>query len=437
MTHSPTRISAAVLDSDNPRALAAFYEKLLGWTTTVSEPARPGAAPTDGWVMLKPPTGGTGLSFQFEPGYVAPTWPATAHDQQMMVHLDIAVEDLDAGVAASKDLGATLADYQPQEGVRVMLDPAGHPFCLFVGGDGDGRDWSAGAAYMDGAFCPINEAKISVLDMGMTRSDCTYDVVSVWDGRFFRLDAHIERFLHSVARLRLDIGMTDEALEAVLHECVSRAGLQRAFVSMTCTRGRPAPGSRDLRTCRNNFYCFAVPYIWVSSEEQQAVGASMWISEIPRIPPESVDPSVKNYHWLDLDMAQFDAYDHDAQMVVLRDLSGAITEGPGYNIFAFVDGRWLTPATGTLMGVTRQTLIELCSESGSPAEQGRMSADDLMRADEVLTCTTAGGVMPVTRLNGEPIGDGLVGPRTSELRDRYWKLHVDPALTTPVRYTSH
>ena len=54
--------------------------------------------------------------------------------------------------------------------------------------------------------------------------------------------------------------------------------------------------------------------------------------------------SVKNYHWLDLDMAQFDAYDHDAQMVVLRDMSGAITEGPGYNIFAFVDGRWLTPA---------------------------------------------------------------------------------------------
>ena len=144
--------------------------------------------------------------------------------------------------------------------------------------------------------------------------------------------------------------MSRDELEAVLHECVSRAGLQRAYVSMTCTRGRPAAGSRDLRTCRNNLYCFAVPYIWVSPEEQQKTGASMWISEIPRIPPESVDPSVKNYHWLDLDMAQFDAYDHDAQMVVLRDLSGAITEGPGYNIFAFVDGRWLTPATGTLHG---------------------------------------------------------------------------------------
>ena len=194
--------------------------------------------------------------------------------------------------------------------------------------------FAAGCAYIDGDYCPIAEAKISILDMGMTRSDCTYDVVGVWDGRFFRLDDHLDRFMRSVSRLRLDIGNTRDELEAVLHECVSRAGLQRAYVSMTCTRGRPAIGSRDLRTCRNNLYCFAVPYIWVSPEEVQAVGASMWISDMPRIPPESVDPTVKNYHWLDLDMAQFDAYDHDAQMVVLRDLNGAITEGPGYNIFA-------------------------------------------------------------------------------------------------------
>lgn len=300
----------------------------------------------------------------------------------------------------------------------------------------DVDNWAAGAAFVDGKYCPIAEAKISVLDMGVTRSDCTYDVASVWDGRFFRLDAHLDRFLHGVSQLRLDIGMSRADLESVLHECVSRAGLDRAYVSMTCTRGRPAVGTRDLRTCRNNFYAFAVPYIWVSSEQQQAVGASMWISDIPRIPPESVDPSVKNYHWLDLDMAQFEAYEHDAQMVVLRDMSGAITEGPGYNIFAFVDGRWLTPQSGTLLGVTRRTLLELCSEAGTPGETGPLTADDLLRADEVLTCTTAGGVMPVTRLNGEPIGDGLVGPRTTDLRDRYWQRHVDPAWSTPVRYTT-
>ena len=305
-----------------------------------------------------------------------------------------------------------------------------------MAGNDEAERWAVGAAFIDGEFCPIAEAKLSVLDMGVTRSDCTYDVASVWEGRFFRLGDHIDRFMQSVAQLRLDIGRTRTELDAVLHECVSRAGLRNAYVSMTCTRGRPAAGSRDLRTCRNNFYCFAVPYIWVSPEEQQMVGASMWISEIPRIPPESVDPTVKNYHWLDLDMAQFDAYDHDAQMVVLRDMSGDITEGPGYNVFAFVDGRWLTPASGTLKGVTRRTLFDLCAEIGQPASEGRLTADELLRADEVLTCTTAGGVMPISRLNGAPIGDGKVGPRTTDLRDRYWLRQVDPAWSTPVRYST-
>src|SRR3954452_4793931 len=88
--------------------------------------------------------------------------------------------------------------------------------------------FAAGCAYIDGAFCPISEAKISILDMGMTRSDCTYEVVGVWDGRFFRLDDHLDRCLNSVTRLRLESGMSREAPESVLHECVSRAGLHRS-----------------------------------------------------------------------------------------------------------------------------------------------------------------------------------------------------------------
>jgi catechol 2,3-dioxygenase-like lactoylglutathione lyase family enzyme len=133
MAQPRTRISAAVLDGPDPRTLAAFYERLLGWAVVVSEPARPGEPPEDGWVMLRPRAGGTGLSFQFDAKFVRPKWPATSGEQQMMIHLDIAVEDLDVAVVFARELGATLSDHQPQEGVRVMLDPVGHPFCLFVG----------------------------------------------------------------------------------------------------------------------------------------------------------------------------------------------------------------------------------------------------------------------------------------------------------------
>ena len=297
-----------------------------------------------------------------------------------------------------------------------------------------GPPWPAGAAWIDGRYCPIEDARISVLDLGVTRSDCTYDVVHVWEGRFYRLDAHLDRFTESMARLRLNPGLDRAAIEAALHGCVRHAGLQAAYVSMTCTRGRMPPGSRDLRTARSMFYCYAVPFIWISRPDQQEAGASMRVSQVTRIPPQSVDPTVKNYHWLDLDLALLDAYDHDADLVVLRDLSGAIAEGPGYNVFAHLDGRWLTPATGTLQGITRCSLIELARAAGQRVDEDRLTAEDLLRADEVLVTSTAGGIMPVTVIDGKPVGTGAPGPLTRQLRDRYWASHQDPWYSTPVRY---
>jgi catechol 2,3-dioxygenase-like lactoylglutathione lyase family enzyme len=116
-------LTAVVLDSPDARELADFYRRLLGWPTGSDEPE---------WVTLKAPGGGAGLSFQTESSYVAPTWPAGPGDPQMMAHLDIEVDDLDEAGAYATTVGAVQADFQPQADVRVFLDPAGHPFCLFV-----------------------------------------------------------------------------------------------------------------------------------------------------------------------------------------------------------------------------------------------------------------------------------------------------------------
>lgn len=300
----------------------------------------------------------------------------------------------------------------------------------------DEHKWSRGAAFLEGAFCAIEDAKISVLDLGMTRSDCTYDVVHVWQGRFYRLDDHLNRFFAGMTALRLDSGYDRTELEQILHGCVSRAGLQDAYVSMTCTRGRLPAGSRDLRTAHHTFYCFAVPFVWITAPKQQAQGVSLWISSIPRIPSESVDSRVKNYHWLDLDRAQLDAYDHGADLVVLRDATGAITEGPGYNVFAYWDGAWHTPSHGVLCGITRRSVIELVEESDTDIEQGPVSAAQLRDASEVLVTSTAGGPIPVTTVDGHPVGSGEPGPLSEDLRRRYWARHRDPAWTTPVRYAA-
>ncbi|WP_250035832.1 VOC family protein [Paractinoplanes maris] len=116
-------LTATVLDAPDARELAGFYQRLLGWSATQDE---------DDWVVLGAPGGGAGLSFQSEKLYARPVWPAQAGQPQMSMHLDIRVEDLEAACEHATKAGATLADFQPQENVRVFLDPAGHPFCLYV-----------------------------------------------------------------------------------------------------------------------------------------------------------------------------------------------------------------------------------------------------------------------------------------------------------------
>ncbi len=117
------RLRGVVLDTPDPVTLAAFYARLLGWAYRSEDPE---------WVVLLDPGGGAGLGFQREERYVPPVWPAGPGDVAMMVHLDVQVDDLAAAVAWARSCGARVAEHQPQEHVRVCLDPAGHPFCLYV-----------------------------------------------------------------------------------------------------------------------------------------------------------------------------------------------------------------------------------------------------------------------------------------------------------------
>ncbi|MFL5999677.1 MAG: VOC family protein [Streptomyces sp.] len=127
---SSLRLSTVVLDAHDAHELAAFYQRLLGYVVRAEEPH---------WVLIGPPPGtaGTSLALQTEPEYVPPVWPTRKPgDQQMMLHLDIEVDGgpdaLAAETARAVAEGARLAEYQPQDDVRVLFDPAGHPFCLWT-----------------------------------------------------------------------------------------------------------------------------------------------------------------------------------------------------------------------------------------------------------------------------------------------------------------
>ncbi|HZW75384.1 MAG TPA: aminotransferase class IV, partial [Caldimonas sp.] len=288
--------------------------------------------------------------------------------------------------------------------------------------------------FIDGDWKPLSEAKLSLFDWGFTRSDATYDVASVWKGAFFRLDDHLDRFFASMKKLRMAIPYGRDEVRTILHGCVRAGGLRDSYVAMVCTRGVPPPGSRDPRLATNRFYAYAVPFVWIAPPEKQRSGIDLHVSRRIRIAPESVDPTVKNYHWLDLVQSMFDAYDRGRDTSCVVDAAGNVTEGPGFNVFAVKGGVVSTAARGVLEGVSRRTVLELCEALAIPLRVGALSTDALADADEVFLSSTGGGVLPIAKVDGKPVGDAFPGPITQRLHDAYWALHDDPRHRDPVAY---
>lgn len=298
----------------------------------------------------------------------------------------------------------------------------------------DLRNYPHGVAFMDGQYLPMSEAKVSVLDWGFLHSDATYDTVHVWNGRFFRLDLHVDRFFRGMEKLRMKLPYSRAEIESVLSTCVALSGHKSAYVEMICTRGGSATFSRDPRQAENRFIAFAVPFGSVANKEQLERGLHVAISNTVRISPKSVDPAIKNYHWLDLVKSLFDAYDYGAETALIVDTNDNIAEGPGFNVFTVKHSSLKTPSYSVLPGITRQTVFDLCHELDLSVTACDVNRDELKSADEVFITSTAGGIMSVTKVDENSIGNGKVGSVTRRLTDLYWQKHTDPEWSTLISY---
>ena len=302
-----------------------------------------------------------------------------------------------------------------------MTKPAPNPF-------------AEGAAYVDGEFVPAAEARIPLLDLGFLRSDTTYDVVHVWKGRFFRLEDHLDRFLAGAAKLRFELPLSKPEIARMLHRLVALSGLRESYVNITASRGPLPKGTRSPLACRNRIYAFAVPFIWIAALEEHENGISMIVAKPERIPMGSFDQTVKNYMWGDLTASMIEAAERKAKVSMLLDRDGNVTEGPGFNVFVVAGGRLMTPDTGVLHGITRRTAIELAQGLNIETSVARVSLEALKAAYEIFITSTAGGIIPVTVLDSEPVGDGTPGPVSLRLRELYWKAHSDAKYAVPVDY---
>ena len=289
-----------------------------------------------------------------------------------------------------------------------------------------------GYAWIDSKYVELAEAKIPILDWGFLRSDATYDVVHVWKGRFFRLDKHIDRFFESAKKLRMPCQISRDELKKILANCVIKGKLESAYVEMIQTRGMSPKFVRDPRLATPRIMAFAVPFGWILKQEDFEKGLNVLLTDIKRIPPSSVDPTIKNYLWMDLVTGMLDAYEKGNDTAVLVDENNNITEGPGFNLFCVNDSGIFTPDHGVLEGITRQSVFDLAKELHLPITKKSISVEELYNAEELFATSTAWGIMPITKVSGKEIGKGSVGNLTRQLHKLYWEKHSDDSWSTSI-----
>jgi branched-chain amino acid aminotransferase len=283
-------------------------------------------------------------------------------------------------------------------------------------------------AYVGGQFVPEAEASVSILDHAVLYGDGVFETVIAWEGRIFRLDAHVRRFLRSCAAVALDCPVTPERLTELVVSTVRRNGLADAYVKWILTRGSNGTPLMDPTGCVPNLIIMARPFIDRSSE----TGLRLKTVAVRRPPGQVLDAHVKSLNYLNLVMAKIEARAAAVDQALMLDVHGRVCEAPGFNVFVVTDGVLRTPRHDVLLGITRQTAMELAEELGFPVVETDLELYDAYTADEIFLTSTAGGLLPVRELDGRTIGSGEPGPVLSALQDAYRAALSSPRWSTPV-----
>lgn len=300
------------------------------------------------------------------------------------------------------------------------------------------KDYSQGAAYVYGEYVSLDGAMIPIWDMGFLHADVCYDVISTWNGNFFRLKDHLKRFRATLKGFHMHLDLDDAAMTEIMMECIRLTRLKNTYVYFGATRGVPATGvySRDPRDYIQQFMAFATEYIYIIPEDiMNGRGAHLHISKTTRrTPSESINPVFKNHAWPDLTNGLIEALEAGADQGALLDYDGNLTEGAGFNVFVVKDGKVITPDRGVLEGITRMSVLELCEEMGIAAEVRPVKEGELYTADEMFLASTAGGIMPVSRVDDHIMSNDKPGPISVSLKNRYWEKREAGWYATPVKY---
>jgi branched-chain amino acid aminotransferase len=270
--------------------------------------------------------------------------------------------------------------------------------------------------YLNDRFVPKDEAVVSVFDHGFLYGDGVFETMRTYHSKVFLLTDHLARLERSASTLRLSLPVSRERLADLVRETLTRNRLQEAYLRVTVSRG-PGEIGLDPTLCKAPTLVIIAKPFQPYPDSFYTHGVSVMIAKTRRNSPEAIPPHVKSLNYLNNLLAKMEANTAGAHEALLLNHHGEVTEGTTSNVFTVREGRLRTPALdcGILAGLTRGIILTVARDLGIATEETRLTAEDLYQAEECFLTNTTQEVLPVTRVDGKMIGDGLPGEITRRL----------------------
>ncbi len=276
--------------------------------------------------------------------------------------------------------------------------------------------------WIDGKLLPKEQATVSVYDHGLLYGDGVFEGIRAYNGKIFECEAHVRRIYDSAKSLRMEIPYTKEQFTAALHETVKANNFTDCYIRAVVTRGAGDLGVDPRRSHRPTTFIIT-DTLNVYPREMYEKGMAVITSSYTRNHPNSTPPRVKSLNYLNNVLAKIEANDAGVPEAIMLNHLGNVCECTADNIFVVRDGLITTPSIDqcVLEGITRAVIIRLARESGLKLVEGVVQRHDVYVADEIFVTGTGAEVMPITKVDGRIIGNGVAGPITKKLCDAFHK----------------
>jgi branched-chain amino acid aminotransferase len=269
---------------------------------------------------------------------------------------------------------------------------------------------------IDGTIFDERDAVVSVFDRGFLYGDSVYEVARTSGGRPVDLGRHLDRLARSAAAIGLELPAD---IDAAVRRTLEAAGNPESYIRVVVTRGGGDIGLDPALADRPRLVVI-VKTLVLPAPALYASGCDVALVAVRRNPRRALDPAVKSGNYLNNIMALAEARRGRAYESIMLNPDGRLVEGSTSNVFLARDRRLLTPAfeDGLLDGITRRRVLELAAAAGIDAGEAHLDADDLRRAPEAFITSSVRGVVPIARVDDEPLA-AAPGPMTAELMRRY------------------